>query len=207
VSRWFRFYAEAMRNPKVMRLSDKDFRLWVELLAVASENAGSIPCLDDLKVMLKRRLGHLSTSVERLISVGLIDALGDGYEPHNWSKFQYKSDTSNERVTKHRAKRNVTVTPPETDTETELPLANANGPVIDPEKVMFDAGVSLLKEAGKSELAARSWLGKAKRDHGAELVITMIGKAKREGALDPIAFMEGGFRAKARASPVMFSPC
>ena len=34
MSRWFRFYAEAMRNPKVARLSDKEFRLWVELLAV-----------------------------------------------------------------------------------------------------------------------------------------------------------------------------
>lgn len=74
--------------------------------------------------------------------------------------------------------------------------------VVDPEKVMFDSGVALITSCGKSEATARSWLGKAKRDHGAELVITMIGRAKREGAPDPIAFMEGGFRAKARASPV-----
>ena len=52
--------------------------------------------------------------------MGLIDRLTDGYEPHNWSKFQYKSDTSNQRVTRHRAKRNVTVTPPDTETETEV---------------------------------------------------------------------------------------
>jgi hypothetical protein len=120
MSRWFRFYADAMRNPKVARLSDKQFRLWVELLAVASENDGSLPCLDDLRYMLNRRLDHLSTGVEQLISMGLIDRLTDGYEPHNWSKFQYKSDTSNQRVTMHRAKRNVTVTPPDTETETEV---------------------------------------------------------------------------------------
>jgi hypothetical protein len=108
-----------MRNPKVARLSDKQFRLWVELLAVASENDGLLPCLDDLRYMLNRRLDHLSTGVEQLISMGLIDRLTDGYEPHNWSKFQYKSDTSNQRVARHRAKRNVTVTPPDTDTETE----------------------------------------------------------------------------------------
>jgi len=119
VSRWFRFYADAMRNPKVMRLSDKEFRLWVKLLALASENDGHIPAISDLKLMLNTRLDHLSTGVERLIRGGLIDALDHGYEPHNWAKFQYKSDTSNERVAKHRAARNVTVTPPDTDTEAD----------------------------------------------------------------------------------------
>lgn len=128
MSRWFRFYAEAMRNPKVMRLSDKDFRLWVGLMAVASENDGVIPENNDLKMVLGMRLDHLQGGLNRLISGGLIDVLAQGYEPHNWSKFQYKSDTSTERVTKHRAKRNVTVTPPETDTETEVVNANALTP-------------------------------------------------------------------------------
>jgi hypothetical protein len=117
MSRWFRFHAAAMRNPKVARLSDKEFRLWVELLATACENDGFITCLEDLKHVLKRRLDHLSTGVERLISMGLIDRLDHGYEPHGWSKHQYKSDTSTDRVQKHREKRNVSVTPPETDTE------------------------------------------------------------------------------------------
>jgi hypothetical protein len=119
MSRWFRFHADAMRNPKVGRLSDKDFRLWVELLAVAAENDGLIPCLSDLKHVLKRRLDHLSTGVKQLISMGLIDALDGGYEPHNWSKFQYKSDVSTDRVKRHREKRNVSETPPETETDTE----------------------------------------------------------------------------------------
>jgi len=119
MSRWFRFHSEAMRNPKVARLSDKEFRLWVELLSVASENDGVIPCLDDLKHILKRRLDHLSTGVERLISMCLIDVLEGGYVPHGWSKYQYKSDTSTDRVQKFRAKRNVSVTPPDTDTDTD----------------------------------------------------------------------------------------
>jgi len=119
MSRWFRLYADAMRNPKVMRLGDKQFRLWVRLLAVASENDGKIAPLDDLRLVLNMRLDHLSSSVDALISCGLIDRLDDGYTPHNWDKFQYKSDTSNERVAKFRAKGNVTVTPPDTDTETE----------------------------------------------------------------------------------------
>lgn len=119
MSRWFRFHADAMRNPKVARLNDAQFRLWVELMAVAAENEGIIPCLDDLKHILKRRLDHLSRGLKDLISAGLIDPLEDGYEPHNWSKFQYKSDVSTDRVHKHRAKRNVSETPPETEAETE----------------------------------------------------------------------------------------
>lgn len=124
MSRWFRFYSEAMRNPKVLRLSDKDFRLWVNVLAVASENDGHIPPDDDLKLVLGVRLDHLQGGLNRLISGGLIDPLEHGYEPHNWSKFQYKSDTSTDRVQKHRAKRNVSVTPPDTETETEDTLSN-----------------------------------------------------------------------------------
>lgn len=119
MSRWFRFYAEALRNPKVLRLSDKDFRLWIRLLAVASENDGHIAPLEDLKLVLAMRLDHLQGGVDRLISGGLIDALADGYEPHGWAKFQFKSDTSTERVHKHREKRNVSETAPEAETEAE----------------------------------------------------------------------------------------
>jgi hypothetical protein len=110
---WFRFYSAALRNPKVAKLSDRDFRLWVTLLATASENDGRLPPADELKHMLNARLDHLLTGVQRLISAGLIDALEHGYTPHNWEKFQYKSDSSTERVRKHRSERNVSETPPE----------------------------------------------------------------------------------------------
>jgi hypothetical protein len=126
MSRWFRFYADAMRNPKVMRLADNDFRLWVRLLAVASENDGHLPPIADLKLLLSARLDRLADGLQRLINTGLIDVAGQGYEPHNWSKFQYKSDTSTPRVTLHRAKRNVTVTPPDTEADTEQKEDSAN---------------------------------------------------------------------------------
>lgn len=142
--RWFRFYSAAMRDPKVAKLSDKQFRLWVQLLAVASENDGIIPCLDDLKYLLNRRLDHLSTGVKELISMGLIDCLVGGYEPHNWSKFQYKSDTSKERVAKHRAKRNVTETAPDTETDTETDTEKKNIPA-SPESYEFLGRVIRLK--------------------------------------------------------------
>ncbi|MBB4837282.1 hypothetical protein HNP52_000333 [Sphingomonas kyeonggiensis] len=77
--------------------------------------------------------------------------------------------------------------------------ANASGAaappaVIDPEKVMFDAGRTLLTSAGISIEAAGRLLGRWKRDHGAEAVIIALGKAQREGAIDPKSFIEGCLR-------------
>lgn len=130
MSRWFRFYSDAIRNPKVAALSDADYRLWTELLSVAADNDGLIPCLEALKSLLRRRSDHLYAAVERLVKGGLIDRVEDGFEPHNWRKFQYKSDSSTDRVKRFRAvSRNVSETPPdtETDTETENPHSPPTG--------------------------------------------------------------------------------
>lgn len=160
MTRWFRFHADAMRNPKVAKLTDREFRLWMRLLCVASENDGVIPRLEDLKSVLNARLDHLLAGVERLISVGLIDRKGDGYEPHNWGKFQYKSDSSTERVRKHRAERNVSETPPDTETDTEDKTVEANASTgadapltvsksMNPEAELFALGRKVLgKSAG-----------------------------------------------------------
>jgi len=88
-----------------------------------------------------------------------------------------------------------------------VPFTDVNGPeALDPDKVMFDAGVSLIRSAGKSEAAARSWLAKARKDHGTESVIAAISAAKREGAIEPVSYMEASLRARDRtkaAQPVI----
>jgi hypothetical protein len=85
------------------------------------------------------------------------------------------------------------------DPETEADASGAEAPkiipaVIDPGKVMFDAGLSLMAAAGIADTKARQLLGKWKRDHGAETVIIALGRAQREGAIDPISFIEGCLR-------------
>lgn len=187
MSRWFRFYADAMRKPKVAKLSDKDFRLWVELLAVAAENDGTIPGLEDLKHLLKRRLDHLSTAVKRLISARLIVSLEDGYEPYGWDKYQYKSDTSTERVKAHRKKRNVSVTPPETetDTETEVTVAKATDASASPDKVFWDNAKAYLGGRNPGAL-----IGKWSRDFGQPETAKAISAAQVERAVDPVPYIE-----------------
>lgn len=190
--RWFRFYSAAMRDPKVAKLSDKQFRLWLHLLAVASENDGCIPPLEDLKYLLNRRLDHLSTGVKELISMGLIDCLSDGYEPHNWGKFQYKSDTSSERVAKHRAKRNVTVTPPDTETDTDITLSKDNGASAD--AVFWSNAKSYV--GGKNPGAL---IGKWCRDYTKAEVAKAIGAAQVERAVDPVSYIERVLRGASKA--------
>ena len=78
--------------------------------------------------------------------------------------------------------------------------SNAAVAAIDPEKVMFDSGRKLLAGAGISPAKAGQLLGKWKRDHSAEAVISALGRAQREGAIDPVAFIEGCFRFRAKAA-------
>lgn len=184
MARWFRFYSDAMRHPKIARLSDKDFRLWCELLCVAAERQGKIPPLDDLKHLLRRRLDHLSTGVDRLISSGLITLLSDGYKPHGWDERQYISDTSYDRVRKHRQKCNVSVTPPDTDTDTEVTLSKDSDAAASPDKVFWDTAKAYL---GRSRSGV---IGKWVRDYGKEATAKAITAAQIERAVDPIPYIE-----------------
>lgn len=142
MSRWFRFYSDAMRDPKVSALSDSDYRLWTELLSVAADNDGFIPHLADTSRILRRRLDKLVNAVNRLVEVGLINVVGDGFEPHNWRKRQYKSDTSTERVKRFRTKPgNVSETACETAPETETETETENNPPNPPSLGTVGAGV------------------------------------------------------------------
>lgn len=124
VSRWFRFYGEALDDPKVQRLPAPLFKVWVNLLCIASRHEGRLPPLPDLAFMLRASEASVGESLRALKAGGLVDDDENGSFPHNWDARQFQSDSSAERVRRHRnAKCNVTstvtVTPPDTDTDTE----------------------------------------------------------------------------------------
>jgi hypothetical protein len=205
---WFRFYAEALDDPKVQKLDPATFKYWVNILCLACKHDGFLPSEDDIGFALRIDDIGVRSLLDRLVIGGLIDVVrggpnGSRIAPHGWQKRQYKSDTSTERVKRFR-NRSTTVseTGPETETETEVSVAKATAAdaAFDPAKLMFDSGVLLLKAAGKTESSARAWLGKKKGAYGTEAVISAIGAAKREGAPDPIAYMEATLRKSAAAS-------
>ena len=48
MSRWFRFYDEALDDPKVQRLAPHLFKTWINLLCLASKEDGTMPSNDDI---------------------------------------------------------------------------------------------------------------------------------------------------------------
>ena len=125
MSRWFRFYAEVLNDPKVQRLDGETFKAWINILCIASQNDGKLPPVSDIAFALRLTEDGALTVLERLSNATLIDRVSGGpdgyhYAPHGWAKRQYKSYTSTERVKRFRERSaTVTVTPPDTDTDTD----------------------------------------------------------------------------------------
>jgi hypothetical protein len=111
MSRWFRFYDDAMHDAKLLRLSDATFRAWMTLLCVASKHDGVLPPAEEIAITLRCKPALVAGWIAELVSAGLIDKTELGFSPHNWSERQYKSDSSAERMKRHRdKKRDVTPT-------------------------------------------------------------------------------------------------
>ena len=130
-NRWFRFYDTALDDPKVQTLPPELFKAWVNILCLASRNKGVLPPIERVAFALRCDETHAERTIERLLNEGLIDRKNGGpngyhYAPHNWTKRQYKSDTSTERVKRYRQRKGETA--PDTETEEEdKPLLQTRG--------------------------------------------------------------------------------
>ena len=116
---WFRLYAEFAHDPKVQMLSETDQR---RLILVFCLRCNGDVTLQDEEVAFQLRISNESwaTTKSLFVAKGFINEVN---QVLNWDKRQFVSDSSTERVARHRkAKKlecNVTVTPPDTDTDTE----------------------------------------------------------------------------------------
>lgn len=186
--RWFRFYNEALNDPKVQSLDGETFKDWINILCIASANDGVLPDMQHLAFALRKPLNDAITVVERLANATLIDRCNGGangyhYAPHGWAKRQFKSDTSNERVKRYRKRNcNVTETPPDTDTEQSIPLSKDNG---DSHKIFWDRALEYLGAKN------RPLIGKWLKSHTQDEVAGWITRAQIERAVDKVAFIEG----------------
>ena len=139
MSRWFRFYDEVLNDPKVQLLPPEKFKIWVNLLCLASKNDGVLPALDAVTFALRVTRDDLVTTLDQFRDAGLLDLVEVrdapmSYEPHNWKERQYISDTKDPtgaerarryrerhgRVTRDGRDANVSVTATRTDTECKL---------------------------------------------------------------------------------------
>jgi len=146
-------YAEIIDDPKMKKLSDRSFRVFSYLLALAAEaeQGGLIPMAkEDIVWRLRISEKDLDMAVNQLSKVGILDGSYPLQFIH-WSKRQYKSDDVTERTRRFKERKNVfgnvpnakqgtfTGTAPdtesETDTESNTESKKAN-PVVHNEKAV-----------------------------------------------------------------------
>ena len=105
---------------------------------------------------------------------------------------------------------NGSVTPQRKSTETEVPLAEANGAislfpdepgkVVDADTAFWDATKTYLTNAGVKNAGAM--VGKWVRDHGKSATASAISRAQIERAVEPIPFIQACFRQPSQAPVV-----
>jgi len=121
--RWFRFYSQAVEDPKVQRLPVEMRWHWVEILCLASRNRkrGHLPPIDDVAYSLRISVKKAESIIKTLLERRLLVQNGTGTIAHNWDRWQFESDNVTERVRQHRSNvsRNVAETFDETPPESE----------------------------------------------------------------------------------------
>jgi hypothetical protein len=197
--RWLRLYDDTINDPKILKLPEAMRWHWIAMLCITSKYEGSLPALDDIAIQLRVTAAKATEIISVLLKAGLLDKTETGFVPHNWNGRQYKSDVSTNRVKRFRnAKRNVAVTPPETDTEadteTDNSEANASGAEapVDFRKKLFNEGLSKLATmTGKGPDACRSFVGKCLQaaSDDAVTVLGLIEEAERNRVVDPSAWI------------------
>jgi hypothetical protein len=133
---WIRLYRDSLHNPKIVSLSDRQHRVWHNLLLIADDE-GQLPISRDIACHLRVSIAEVEQLLGELLEAGLVDRNLNGpgihrFQLHDWNTHQYVSDTSTERVRKfrnknkrredetfHETERDVSVTPPEPEPEPE----------------------------------------------------------------------------------------
>jgi hypothetical protein len=129
MSRWFRVHNDLVDNPKVQRLEDWLFKALINLWCLAAANDGVLPPVDEIAFKLRITIEKARRVLSQLRAGGFIDDDERGARPHNWDKWQFKSDGSTPRVKRFRERRRnvsptVSETGPESETDTEAERKN-----------------------------------------------------------------------------------
>ncbi len=199
--RWLRLYDDTINDPKILKLPEALRWHWIAMLCIASKNEGALPQLDDIAIQLRVTAAKATEIIAALVKAQLLDKTATGFTPHNWNGRQYKSDVSTERVKRYRnGKRNVSVTPPETEAETdakserESAEPNGSGAVAprDVRSELFNRGLeTLARLTGKGPDACRSFVGKCLKaaSDDAIVVLGLIEDAERNRVADASAWI------------------
>lgn len=93
MSHWWRAHDDAVDNPKLGALSDRQHRAWFNLCCICSQNGGTLPAIGEVAFKLRVKPDKAKHIVAELAALRLVDVAGDGATTmHNWDSRQFKSD-------------------------------------------------------------------------------------------------------------------
>ena len=103
---WFRMYVDFLDDPKMVGLAFEDQRHFIAICALKSDGVLDQNCTPEMlnRIVAQKiwvDFGVISDVKRRLQDAGLIDEF---WQPVAWEKRQAKSDSSTDRVRKHREK-------------------------------------------------------------------------------------------------------
>ena len=113
-------YSDLLDNLKVEKLSDKQYRRWSKLLALANVNIprGRLPPVDKIAFRLRVNEAAATLTVQEFIDLKFIDVIRGAWVMHDWDDWQKDSDA---RTTEGRSIRGASAA----DTRrNEQPIAN-----------------------------------------------------------------------------------
>lgn len=208
-NRWFRYYHDALDDPKVQKLTGDQFKAWVNLLCMASRSAGKIK-LSEIPFALRLSQSVARSIVTALVSFGLFEALDEAFlKPHNWDGRQYKSDVTDPTNAKrqqryrdrHKGVSNTVTTPlrkrlnnapqntdTEADTDSEAKASGADAPPSDPDRELFARGKAILGED------AGGLIAKLKRSKGGDIPAAMAVIEAADGRENPREYVGAAVR-------------
>lgn len=99
-NQWFRMYSEFAHDPKVQMMSEAMQRRYIMILCLRCSNA--LVTLHETEIAFHLRItdDELAETKAVFVARGFIDS---EWNVLNWDKRQFKSDSSAERVARHRA--------------------------------------------------------------------------------------------------------
>lgn len=190
---WFRMYHEFSTDPKIQMMSEVMQRRIVMLFCLRCNNNVT---LHDQEIAFQLRISNEEWAATKAIFIEkkFIDECNNIL---NWDKRQYLSDSSAERVRRHRESKkepkkddvttcNVTVTPPDTDTDTDkkdIFLKKEKK-----EKTEFDDFWKLCpRKVGKGAAELKFWI--ARQEATQEVLLTAMKAHAKEMAEREVDFI------------------
>jgi hypothetical protein len=98
---WLRLDDSFSTHPKILALTDAEFRVWIRLLCHCARHRRSV-----VDAATRRELRGLGPRrIARFVSLGLLDELAPGaYAVHEWTQFQPKDPTAAARKARWRGR-------------------------------------------------------------------------------------------------------